>query len=268
MTEIATVNHRLMVWRIVMGSGLLAWFVKINAQYKLFTQGEHSIVHHTMLPDWLCDSGHGILFFFAPALCFASLFVRGKLWLRCAAILYVVSALLMLWHIQSYNDATHLTAFWVGLWLCWWAGKVDVIDQTSRWHGICLALCVLSICWLGGCAGKLTAEYWSGESFYHLYFVYKDYFPFSDLRTHCSEETLRSLACIFSRAIVVGEMLLATCLLWPVRLALLANVCALTLMVFISQIQLLSVLGPLIGLCLAISYLLEKEEPKPVAVAK
>jgi len=169
----------------------------------------------------------------------------------------------MLWHVQSYNDATQVTAFWTGLWLCWWAGRIHDRDPASLWHGISLALAVLSLCWLGGGVGKLTHEYWDGEPFYYLYFMDKPQFPFSYIRDTFSEQTIHVIARVFSRFVVISELVLATSFLWPARLAALASLCVLSVMVIISQLQLFSVLGPLMALAIAIAWLVEKETTQP-----
>lgn len=267
MTEVSPKrNPRLVAWRIVMGGALVAWFVKLHLQTAVFFQGaEHAILHHTLLPEWFCSPRVGAVLYFLPLLSVLGLFTQRILWLRLSALLYTCCTLLMLWHVQSYNDATHVTAFWTGLWLLWWAGRVATQDAASLWHGLSLAVAVLSLCWLGGGAGKLTSEYWAGEPFYYLYFMDKPQFPFSHLRDNLTEETLRSIAMIFSRMVVVTELVLATSFLWPARFAAAASLCVLTLMVIISQLQLFSVLGPLMALSIAITWLVEKDPAsKPI----
>ena len=253
-------SPRLTAWRLVMGISLLAWFVKYPLQTKLFFQnGENLIYEHSLIPDWLCRPDVGALAYLLPGMSVLALWSRRLLWLQMAGVLHALGSLIMLWHVQSYNDATHVTGFWTGLWLWWWAGQVNKRDGASLWHGISLAMGVLSLCWLGGAVGKLTAEYWEGEPFYYLYFMDKPQFPFSYWREHLSTEQLHTMARWFSRAVVVSECVLATSFFWPARLAAVAGLLALTGMVIISQLQLFSVLGPLMGLSIAVAWLVEKE---------
>jgi hypothetical protein len=256
----AAENPRLMAWRIALGISLFAWFVKSKDQINLFFQGpDHAIRHHTLLPDWLCSPVVGGVAYFMPVLCFLALRAHRAVWLRLAGLTHAACSLVMLWHVQSYNDATHLTAFYVGLWLAWWAGRVERTDAASYWHGIALAIGIISLCWLGGGIGKLTPEYWAGEPFYHLYFMDKAQFPFSWMRAHLSQETIHLYAQWFSRTVVVAELVLATCILWSPRWAITASILALSGMVVISQLQLFSVLGSLMGLALAVGWLLKSE---------
>ncbi len=263
----ASANLRLIAWRLALGLGMAAWFVKSKLQISLFFQGpEQSIRHHSLLPTWLCSPVLGGVLYFTPLLTLLALRAQRIRWLRLAAATYATCSLLMLWHVQSYNDATQVTGFYTALWLWWWAGQVPRTDAASYWHGITLALGVLSLCWLGGAVGKITPEYWSGEPFYHLYFMDKPQFPFDWWREHCTTETLHGYARIFSRLVVVSELALATSLLWPVRLAVLANMMALCGMVIISQLQLFSVLGSLMGLVIAIAWLLRSPPPSPPSI--
>lgn len=253
-------SPRLTAWRLVMGGCLLAWFVKYSVQTGVFFQaGVETIRSHSLLPNWLCRPDVGVVLYFAPGLSVLSLFTRRWVVIRLAAWLHVGCSLLMLWHVQSYNDFTHVTALWAGLWLAWWAGQLERRDAASLWHGVALSLGIVSLCWLGGAVGKLTPEYWSGEPFYFLYFQDKDYFPFSYWRTHATPEQLHLMAQWFSRSVVVSECLLATCILWPARLAAICSLLALTFMVVLCELQLFSVLGPLMALCLAAVLLVEKE---------
>ena len=259
-TNSAPTNPRLIAWRIAMGLTLFAWFVKSKVQITVFFQGaDQAIRHHTLLPDWLCSPITGGIAYFTPVLCFLAMRARREIWLQLAGLTYSLCALLMLWHVQSYNDATHITAFYLGLWLAWWGGRVNRADAASYWHGIALAMGVISLCWLGGGIGKITSEYWSGEPFYHLYFMDKPQWPFSWMRANLSTEEIHAYARWFSRTVVVVELVLATSILWPTRWAISATLVVLTGMVVISQLQLFSVLGSLMGLAFAVGWLLKSE---------
>jgi hypothetical protein len=259
----AAPNGRLMAWRLAMGVSLLAWFVKYKIQITLFFQGPENVIrHHSLIPDWLCSPMVSGVAYFTPALAFLALRTQRVAWLQVAAWAYALCALIMLWHVQSYSDATHVTALYTALWLAWWAGRVHGTDAASYWHGIALAIGVISLCWLGGGIGKLTSEYWAGDPFYQLYFIDKPQFPFSWLREHSDATSLHTYARWFSRSVIITELALATSILWPPRWAITGSILALSGMVIISQLQLFSVLGSLMGLAFAVGWLL-KSEPKP-----
>jgi hypothetical protein len=80
------------------------------------------------------------------------------------------------------------------------------------------------------------------------------------MRNHYPEETLRGVAAAFARMVIITEALLATCVLWPLRLAVVVVILTLAFMLVVSQLQLFSVLGPLIGLALAGGLIFEKDQ--------
>ena len=58
---------------------------------------------------------------------------------------------------------------------------------------------------LGGAVGKWTAEYWSGEVFYDIYFRDRDFWVFNLIRENFEAETTREIATWYSRNIIVIE---------------------------------------------------------------
>jgi len=104
---------------------------------------------------------------------------------------------------------------------------------------------------LGGAVGKLTPEYWNGEAFFHIYFLQKNAFIYPWLRENCDVDTLRVMAAMFSRAVIIGEITVAVLVLFFSRLTLHLSIVVMVCVVVISTWYLFSVMESLIGIALA-----------------
>ncbi len=232
---------------------LLAWVVKI----------------HFFLPyfGWVCRE-YPLEFAFFPQLAasaWVSLLayllplVAGTLALRSssrrtwqfAALTLTTGAGVLCVHLNSYNDATFVTSFWSGLWLLWLTTRDPRRSQSIALHGPLLAQGVISLMFLGGAVGKLTPEYWNGTALYHIYFLQKDNFIYPWVRTTLDETTLRSLATVFSRAVIFAEFGIALLVFRPSRGTLLLSAGTMVGIAVISTSFLFSVMGSLIGIALA-----------------
>ena len=108
---------------------------------------------------------------------------------------------------------------------------------------------MISMILLGGAVGKWTSEYWSGEVFYDIYFVDRDFWVFNLLRDHVEPETLREIATWYSRQVVVVESVAGFGLwLLPARWAAIAGMVVLTSIALLSNFLLFSVLSCVIAL--------------------
>lgn len=164
-----------------------------------------------------------------------------------------VCALVLLLHQASYNDASFLSAFWCSLYALWLLActRAGIDPALLARRASLLARCVVALMFFGGFVGKLTPGYWDGSVFYDIYFAERDYGPFNLARAWLSPDGLHSAARIYARVVVCSEGLLATLPLWPGRAALWVALVALIAMVALNNPLLLSVLGPLMGVCLA-----------------
>lgn len=235
-------------------AALLLWMTGwlIKAPFFLCYLGEWSFevaLEHPLFPTVFLDPWTSWAAYFVPLIAGGlALFRPGVATARLAAAALTACAAVLLVHVNGYNDATFLTAFWSGVWLLWLALHADTQNAgTAERHGPRLALGVIALMFLGGTVGKLTAEYWSGEALYQTYFLQKQSWPYPALRQACSEEGLRLMAKICSRAIVLTEGLLAGLVLFRPAWALGAAMWVMLGIVAASTPWLLSVMGPLLG---------------------
>ena len=167
----------------------------------------------------------------------------------CAFATLLGSSILCV-HQASYNDMTFVTAWWSSLWAVWYVRRLDDADQaTLLRRAAFLSRLIISMILLGGAAGKWTAEYWSGEVFYDIYFRDRDFWVFNLLRENFDQETLRTMAAWYSRKVVLLETIAGACL-WsfPPRWAAATAILILTSIALFSNFLLFSVLSSLIGL--------------------
>ena len=116
-------------------------------------------------------------------------------------------------------------------------------------RGAFLARAIGSMILFAGAVGKWTPEYWSGEVFYDIYFVDRDFWTFNWLRERYDEETLRWLAKWYSRKVIAIETLGGVGMwLLPPKWAAALGIVVFTSIALLSNFLLFSVLWCLIGL--------------------
>ncbi len=213
-------------------------------------------VSYEPFPGWATSPGLAMVawifpFLTLPVWLLPQRFLRQSL--LCVAVINLVSALGLLWHIQTHNDATFTVAVWGWLWIVFQlSGRDDPRPAfVSR-----SALGVVSLFFLGGFMGKLTPEYWTGEVIYDIYFQGKPE-PFWEwVRARFSSDLLPRLAAWFSRLMIFTEAGLACLVLLPERIRILRRIgiftgmVAIGMMAIMANIQILSVLLPLLALLL------------------
>ena len=170
--------------------------------------------------------------------------------LRCAAAaLMLFASLVACIHLETFNDATFVTSFWVALWLLWLTAVVPAADAAATLrHARRLAQCIVGVIFLGGAMGKLTPEHIGGDVLLHVYFLGKDDFPYPQLRGALTPAHLAGLARALSRVVIVAELLLAASPLFPFRIAAALGATVMTLMIAGSSLYLVSVLACLLAL--------------------
>jgi hypothetical protein len=183
-------------------------------------------------------------------LCLALLWHRRVLAHAAFMVAALGSAFLML-HQASYNDASFLTAFWSSLYGVWLVRASGTSRDEPFPIGLAarLSCSILSLMFLGAAVGKLTPGYWDGSVLYALNFADSEYWSFRLLRSLLSATQLRDAATLYSRVVVCAELALVTLPLWPARLALGSASVALVSMAVLNNHLLLSVVGPLLGVC-------------------
>ncbi len=180
---------------------------------------------------------------------FFSIFVASRVRVACAIITFAGASMLCL-HQGSYNDMTFVTAWWTSLWNLWFVTRMDDADQEMMFRrGAFLSRLIISMILLGGAIGKWTAEYWSGEVFWDIYFRERDFWVFNLLRENFAEETLREIAMWYSRKVVVIETVAGFGLwLLPPKWAAGTAIALLMSIAIFSNFYLISVLFSLVGL--------------------
>lgn len=190
---------------------------------------------------------------------------------KTCSVLAFAGATVLVIHQGTHNDMTFATAWWTGLWSMWLAFRLSRIDHLvgdqSRIaerelmrRAAFLSRLILSMVLLGGAVGKWTGEYWSGEVFYQIYFVERDFWVFNWLRASFDEPALREIATWYSRKVVVIETIAGFGLwLLPARYAAAVGVLIFTSIALLSNFLLFSVLLSLIGLA-AVGFLVRPKE--------
>lgn len=201
-------------------------------------------------PQWLRSVGTvRIAFLGSLAAIVLNLFNIRPLQYICSA-LTVLGMSVMCLHQASYNDMTFVTGWWTAVWTMWFVCHLDDDDQTLMLtRAAFLSRLIVSVMLLGGAAGKWTAEYWSGDVLYDIYFRERDFWLFNWLRASFADESLREIAMWYSRQVVVTETVAGLGLwLLPARWAAGIGVVLLTSIALLSNFLLFSVLLSLIGL--------------------
>lgn len=178
----------------------------------------------------------------------ASLVVHEKSFLIFQSAITLLCMFGLCIHQGSYNDVTFLTCFWVSLWCLWYAIKLGAPPRELIATSRKFAVLIISLIFLGGAVGKWTPGYWSGQVFYEIYFVDRDFWFFNLLRWNLQPDALREFATCYSRMVVLAESGCALLWLLPVKLA---GGIALTMLVVIalfSNVYLFSVVACLCGL--------------------
>ncbi|ELP31231.1 hypothetical protein [Rhodopirellula baltica] len=211
-------------------------------------------IHHEFFPTWLQSATVLRIAFLAAAISVVAGWITEQRGRRCfAAAVTWISATVMIWHQGSYNDMTFVTFWWCSLWAFWYTTRleIDTPEELYRKAGR-LSRVIVSVVLLGGASGKWTAEYWSGDVLWEIYFLDRDFWVFNWLRSSFDGETLRNIATIYSRKVVLVETVAGFAVwLLPARWAAIIGAVVFTSIALFSNFMLFSVLSPLIGLSLA-----------------
>ncbi len=244
---------------MVMLTWLLGWFIKARffVDY-LFIHFVKYPILHALFPKFFLNPYVAQFFYFFPVVVLSCFFSSKKADYKLISVLMMVCSAILCWHINTYNDATFVTSFWVALWLFWFSCHGDHEGQQFYLHACVLAQCIVGMIFLGGLVGKLTPEYYSGEAIYNIFIKDRMYWPFSLIREIFSLPQQHSLAMLASRVIILGEAILALAAVCPLPFVCVVFVWMVVGLVIFCTWMILSVLLCLLGMLLACLWLRRK----------
>lgn len=246
-----TLNIRVLRWTMVFW--LAGWFVRtfyfINY---LFVYIVRYPVHFDFFPEFLQSPDVSIGIYFFPLLAVPAVLRPTPCRLITSSIILVVSSLVSLWHIDTYNDATYVTCFWVSLWMTWVAFNLKRDDPGFRWQACFLAQLIVGMIFLGGAVGKMTPEYLSGEVWVNMFLKQKHYVFGIWIAQVFGSEQIGLFSQILSRGMIFGELLIGLMPLFPYRAGTIgASLLMLVMMPLTNTWMIFSVVGCLIGMLTA-----------------
>ena len=252
-SEAAMAREVRKLFLVASGLWFLGWFWKIDYFVEILAVGWFASPEGMIFPEWMSDYRVAVGFYMLPLVGILVALIR---WSRERALFasgaMTLGALGCLGHYQFFNDATFTTAFWAGLWLFWLAWNSEREDpglvREAKW----LVRGTVAMIFLGGAMGKFTQTYWSGEVFYQIYFVQKDYFIYNYLEANFTENQIRTMAKYFSRGAILGEALVVVgALIWKYHWFAWFVIATMLTMVAISTPWLFSVMAPIVGIVVA-----------------
>ncbi|MDA0321611.1 MAG: hypothetical protein O2923_02685 [Verrucomicrobia bacterium] len=243
-------RHRC-IFRVAAAFWLLGWYTKAAQHLKVFFMDDSIALTHPLFPDLMRSGTSSGVAYLLPLAILAMIGFRSARSLQFAAGLLIACSGMLILHIDTCNDATFLTSFWVALWLLWLAFNIDGEGEGVALHGCVLAQCVVGVAFLGGVVGKLTSEYWDGEVLHNLYFLQKSNWPYPWIRESLDPQAVRGWATGFSRTIIVIEVLMAFAPFYATRVFCVVGPLVMLGIVGVSTWTLFSVMGCMVGMLLA-----------------
>lgn len=249
------------ILRVVTAFWLLGWFIKLEF-FNPYLTGHivrYQIVHE-LFPPFFLNSFVAQIAYFLPFVIFILIFFLKRIIFKFISIVMVACSLLLCWHADTYNDATFVTSFWVGLWVLWFSWHLNREDNDFYYHASLLSKLILSLVFLGGFAGKLTPEYWQGEAPYELFFQQNHQGIFAVLKQRLSLEEQLFLAKMIGRMITGTEGLLSLAVFLPSRFVYAVVPFVGAVMVIFRTWAIISVLACLVGLSLGCYFMIKRME--------
>ncbi|MBL8014456.1 MAG: hypothetical protein JNN05_11475 [Candidatus Omnitrophica bacterium] len=247
---------RLRITKIVLCFWLVGWFLK--AGFFSFYIFEEVIVfpyQMNFFPRFFQSPLVLGFFYLLPLLCVTGLYRDNAFYLRFSGWIMLIASCVLLLHQDTHNDATFLTSFWVAVWFLWLVYQEMSTNKVMLLHAKSLALCVIAFIFAGAFIGKLTPEYWSGQAFADI-FMQQDYGWIGQwIRAHFPEDNIRTGFWWLSKAIIVGEGIMATAPLWPYSFILWFGIALMVSISFFTTWLIFSVLACLIGLLYAVGHM-------------
>jgi hypothetical protein len=245
-------SEKVTVYRVVVASLLASMLWKFRVIPLFYSIYASIPLHDSFFPAPLRHPTVLAVLFILPIVAgVAVLFISDRKLILMQSLITVLAMFGLCIHQATYNDVTFLTCFWAALWCGWFALRMDDPADLLFAKGSRLVVLIFSVIFLGGAVGKLTPGYWSGEVFYHIYFTERNYWVFNLLRANFEPEALRSIATYYSRMVIGTELACAFLWLLPSRWACAIGVIVFSMIALMSNTNLFSVMGCLLGLGLA-----------------
>lgn len=233
---------------------IAGWMVKaIFFKPYLFSFIETYPIHHPLFPAWFKNSLVAQIAYTLPLLAVILIFSRRKIFCILSSGIFIVASLTLLWHNDTYNDATFVTSFWTALWLLWLSFNMDSQRKDLGLHAKVLAQAIVGMTFFGGFVGKLTPAYFNGDAIFYIFFAERTYWPFSWLVNFPIDQQ-REIARILSLSIVAMEGFIALGPLVPFRFYAIVVPVLLLGFVIMNTWMILSVVLSLVGLLWACWY--------------
>src|SRR6185503_4632324 len=166
------ITNALKCWRIVLAGWLFGWFCKVQFYLPyLFKTVWEAPVRSEFFPGIFMNNAVSALFFVLPFFCFIGFYTHKIMVMRCCGWVMLISSVVMNLHLNTYNDATFVTSFWVSLWILWMVEAMRKGHRHLIQHACLLAQLIVALIFLGGWVGKLTSEYLTGDVIYYIFYV-------------------------------------------------------------------------------------------------
>ena len=217
----------------------------------------HPLFEPLFLNTWVAIAAYSAPILFGLALIFIpNLYAK----LLCSVFLAMCTGTLCI-HIESFNDATFVSSFWVALWMIWYC-LAKITGSFEKTHAIFWAQTVVALIFLGGFIGKLTPEYHSGEVIYELFLRHESTQPISVLRFIFDEPALKTVSIFLTLGMIAAEGAVAMGIFLSNRAFTIITCCTILTIAFTTLISIFSVMGCILGLVIAAKILYNQVHPK------
>jgi len=235
--------------RVVVGAWLFGWFCKFPFYMPyLFKTVWETPIRSDFFPALLENNAVSAFFYILPALCVPAFFSKKWSLYRLGGWIMLFSAVILNLHLNTHNDATFVTSFWVALWILWFVEAMRKGGPSLERRACFLAQLTIGMIFLGGAVGKLTADYLSGDVIYYIFYVQAKTSFLSYFVKSSSFLTQKAIFAMISKFIIGAEMVLAANFLLPFRVSFYLGLALMPLLIFFSTWRILSVIGALLGL--------------------
>lgn len=265
LASLSVQDRNVMVIRVAILFWWIGWYIKTIFLAPYFFDFCFEVpIYHDLFPAFFSDPRVSAFFYLLPTLIIIALVFPRRRNLLLSGTIMTVSSLVLMLHINSYNDATFVTSFWVGIWVLWLSVQSKREDALLPEQACGLARLILGLIFFAGFIGKLTPQFISGEVFYNIFWVENTIWPHDWLIERVSPQQLKSWSRYMAGLIIVTEGVLGLAPLIRLRWFYIGAPLVMIGFTITNTWAILSVLSCLIGMMW--SCLLFVENPKKRAV--